>query len=82
MSNQKKRKGFACPRCGGGTFGSSQLADGSLERICHGWRTDAQFGAVSCNFIWHQRDDAKYFDAETVAGWAQERTRAIGAVSL
>ncbi len=54
---------FKCPDCGGYTFGSSLQADGSWERLCHGYvlSADPKELSRSCVFTWHQRDDWKYF---------------------
>ncbi len=56
---------FVCPKCGGTYFGSSQQADGSMVRHCHG---DAY--SSGCGFSFPVAEDAKYFTdtaAETVA---------------
>jgi hypothetical protein len=42
---------FTCPRCGGHTWGSYQLQDGTLQRLCHGHR---------CTFTWHEQEDRRY----------------------
>lgn len=42
---------FKCPKCRSNYYGSKQLPDGTLERICHG----------CYSFIWHQRMDWSVF---------------------
>lgn len=45
------RQVFRCPRCGGGTFGSSECHSAVMTRHCH-----------SCQrFTWSSEDDEKYF---------------------
>lgn len=46
---------FTCPKCGSHKFGSWQNGDGQMRRHCHGLD-----GA--CDFTFHQRDDARYFE--------------------
>lgn len=44
-----------CPVCGDHKFGSSQLPDGTLERMCHGYLGNGQ----PCTHRWHQSEDEK-----------------------
>lgn len=68
---------FTCPRCGGHTFGSSFLGDGSLERMCHGVLPSR----YSCGFTWCASDDARYFSAEAQARWLRDSGVILGAKS-
>lgn len=43
-----------CPVCGDFRFGSHQLPDGTLQRICHGYVNER-----SCTHTWHQSEDEK-----------------------
>lgn len=46
---------FECPKCGSYMFGSTENADGTFTRQCHGneqWR---------CDFEFHESEDKKYF---------------------
>lgn len=55
---------FKCPKCKGRKFGSYQLADGSLERMCQeevyrpGEEHELQI--KTCGFTWNQKEDWKY----------------------
>lgn len=42
-----------CPLCGDYKFGSHQLPDGTLERMCHGYLSNGQ----PCTRRWHQSED-------------------------
>lgn len=48
----KKR---VCPVCGDYRFGSTQLPDGTLERMCHGTLPDGS----NCTHTWHESQDAE-----------------------
>lgn len=50
-----KQPHFTCPRCRGHEFGSYQLKDGTLQRLCHG-----RIGQQSCSFTWHMDEDRRY----------------------
>lgn len=43
-----------CPKCGDFKFGSYQLPDGTMQRMCHGYMPDGR----PCKHTWHQSDDA------------------------
>jgi len=47
---------FVCPRCGGTHYGSSELADGSLMRYCHGIAHSSR----GCGYTWHQTEDEQH----------------------
>ncbi len=57
-----------CPDCGSHEFGSHQLADGTLQRLCNGYKADGQ----RCDYTWHQSKDAENGihspDGETAVG--------------
>lgn len=46
-----KQPHFTCPRCRGHEFGSYQLKDGTLQRLCHN---------RLCSFTWHMSEDRRY----------------------
>lgn len=48
---------LVCPNCGDTKFGSTQHADGTLVRCCHG----SVNGETPCAFKWPSADDDKYF---------------------
>jgi len=54
-AEQHKERRFECPKCGSYMFGSSQNADGTLTRHCHGNEH------CSCGFTFPDSDDDKYF---------------------
>lgn len=44
-----------CPTCGSHKFGSHQLPDGTMQRMCHGYTA----AGPPCTHQWHESEDEK-----------------------